>query len=1079
MTYTFLQLFPFQRILSPNVPWGWLAWIFLLALTIWIAWHLRDRQQNWTRRNLAELVLLALLVPVAIFLFTLRLPSDGVLPVPDLGAPALGPLLPVLAAIPWMLAAARFGALPGVVLAAATGLLLSFWDTRSPFTPLEFGFLAAAFATALSQSYHTRLFGWLRQPLLAAILLTALYPLLYLLTAFFWAGSNPLSNLDFAFSRLSLVTLSTGVQLLFGAATLHLIRARWPIVLPAAVDARQPAPSQRSLEARFLFTLGPVVLFAFLALGALGWWSAERSADTLISERMNSSVEVAADSVPFLLETGQNLMLQLAGDERLADAFQASALAILQDHLNSVPYFEQLTLVDTGGNTVAGVPVADFSALQPGKEEIEAISLAIQGVPLQFFSFPPLSSSAGAAQLSFVAAVRNDNDQVRGVLIGRTNLASNPFAQPIIQSLQSVNDLGGKGMLIDGDGRIVIAPNNAALLQPYNGRFAEIGLVYEDIASDGARRMVRYEPVIGSNWAVVAQWPASLSQQLALGTALPLLAVLVLLAIIAYALFRLSLRSVTASLNELVTETRRIASGDLKAALSAKGSDEIGRLSEAFDRMRQTLRVRSEENQRLLSVSQGIASSLDVSAHIDPILDAALASGASSARLVFSANGESSTLTGFGKGKASDIYQSLDSQILSLTRGQARVLISNPNRAKLKLEKGVPVPQAIAAFALADGKERLGALWLAYDQPQTFAGETLRYLETLADQAAKAAANTRLYLDAQLGRERLEAILSSTPDPILVSDQAGQVLLANPAAQTLFGADKNLLGARIDKILGSKALISLFSSPDESSAEVELNDGQMYQARLSQIQNGEGIMGHALVLRDISQFKQIESLRSDFLSTLSHDLHDPLELVRGYVSMLGMVGELNGQQASYVQKIEHSIENISRLTSSLLDMDRIQTGQSLQLERFELSELIQEVSKEIEARARQKKMEIVLQAPRGIVSVIEADRTLMQRALYNLLDNAIKFSPRGTAVEVTSSFAKDKVTVAVKDHGAGIAPVDLPKLFDRSLSADKGTLGLAIVKSIVQRHHGRVWAESELGLGSTFFCELPLQHPKK
>lgn len=1077
MTFTFLQLFPFQRILQPNLPWGWLAWLFLLTLTAWIAWRGRVRQKRWSRREWAEFVLLTLFTPLAILIFTLRLPAEGVLPIPELGQPALGALVPIFTAIPWMLAAARLGTLPAVLLATEAGLLLALWDTSSPFTPLEFGFLGALFGTALRQPYSTRLFNWLRQPLIAAVLLVVLYPAVFFSMAFFWTGNNPLASMDFARSRVLGATLAFALPLVIGAVVLHIVQLRWPAMFLTTVESRSPAPNQRSLEARFLFTLGPVVLLAFLALGALGWWSAERSASQLISERLSSSVSLAADSVPFLLETGQNLALQLAADEGLADASQAAALGILQAHLRSVPYFEQLTLLDTGGNTIAGVPVADFFALSPSPAELEAVSLSIQGVPLQFFSVAPVEESGRAAQLVFVAAVRNTNEQVRGVLVGRTRLSSNPFAQPILQNLESINALGGQGFLIDGDGRIAMAPDSSALLQPYNGRSSDSELTYEDIGPDGARRMVHYAPAIGSNWAIVAQLPASLSQQLALGTTLSLVVVLFLLALIAFVLFRFSLRSVITSLNELVTETRRIGSGDLKAPLSQKGADEIGRLSEAFELMRQTLRTRSEENERLFAVSQGIAANLDISAHIDPILDAALASGATSARLVFAAEANANMLTGFGKGTNVEQYESLDDQFFSLTRTQARVLISNPNRAKLKIEKGVPVPEAIAAFALASGNDRLGVLWLAYDKPQRFAGESLRYLETLADQAAKAAANTRLYLAAQLGRQRLESILENTPDPIIVSDQAGYVLMANKAAHHLFVLKNGMVGLRVDKVIGEKALLSLYENGSNSSIEVQLSDGRVYQAQTSRI-GVEGSMGHALVLHDVSDYKNIETLRTDFLSTLSHDLRDPLNLVQGYISMLGMVGELNQQQLSYVRKIEHSLENISLLTRSLLDLDRLQTGRALQLQSFSLPALLDELVIEIEPRARQKKIEIKIRSITGKASNVKGDRTLLQRAFYNLLDNAIRFSPRSENVDLSLNFTERTVLVAVKDRGAGIASMDLSNIFGPQKAGDKASLGLSIVKSIIERHGGRVWAESELGLGSTFFAEIPLNQAK-
>jgi len=115
----------------------------------------------------------------------------------------------------------------------------------------------------------------------------------------------------------------------------------------------------------------------------------------------------------------------------------------------------------------------------------------------------------------------------------------------------------------------------------------------------------------------------------------------------------------------------------------------------------------------------------------------------------------------------------------------------------------------------------------------------------------------------------------------------------------------------------------------------------------------------------------------------------------------------------------------------------------------------------------------VLPKPDKAAPAIEADAALLQRAFYNLMDNAIKVSPRGGKVEIKVSYSKDIATVSITDHGAGVAPVDLEKLFDAG--SNKRTAGLDIVKSVVERHSGGMRVESELGIGSTFYCELPLK----
>jgi signal transduction histidine kinase len=283
------------------------------------------------------------------------------------------------------------------------------------------------------------------------------------------------------------------------------------------------------------------------------------------------------------------------------------------------------------------------------------------------------------------------------------------------------------------------------------------------------------------------------------------------------------------------------------------------------------------------------------------------------------------------------------------------------------------------------------------------------------------------------------------------------------------------IGKPISEVIPVAQLDTWLRSTDAPAAiEIEI-DGAPYQAEALGLQEGSRSLGKLVTLRDLGRAKQVESARADFLSTLSHDLHDPLELTKGYLNMLGMVGDLNEQQAGYVEKIEHNVEHISRLAANLLDSERVSGLKGLQLQSVLPAELIREACAELGPRARQKKIDFVMQKAKGQVQPLQADRTLLQRAFYNLLDNAIKFSPRQSVVEIETTYARDKVTISMTDRGVGIAPLDLPRLFEAK--PGRGSSGLPIVKSIVERHGGRLWAESELGTGSTFHMALPLAVP--
>jgi len=241
------------------------------------------------------------------------------------------------------------------------------------------------------------------------------------------------------------------------------------------------------------------------------------------------------------------------------------------------------------------------------------------------------------------------------------------------------------------------------------------------------------------------------------------------------------------------------------------------------------------------------------------------------------------------------------------------------------------------------------------------------------------------------------------------------------------------------------------------------------------------------MLRDITHFKELDQLKSDFVATVSHDLRSPLTLMRGYAAMLQMIGELNEQQKNYIQKIIGGVDTMSRLVNHLLDLGRIEAGVGLQIEKVVVQRVIDEVLESLQAQAAQKQITLDQESlVSGEATAIEGDRALVQQAIYNLVENAIKYTPVGGKVKVRLEQRPSSVLIQVIDTGIGIAPLDLPRLFEkfyrsgrREAHQQRGTgLGLAIVKSIAERHNGRVWVESQLGKGSVFSLEFPVRQPQ-
>jgi len=399
-------------------------------------------------------------------------------------------------------------------------------------------------------------------------------------------------------------------------------------------------------------------------------------------------------------------------------------------------------------------------------------------------------------------------------------------------------------------------------------------------------------------------------------------------------------------------------------------------------------------------------------------------------------------------------------------------------------------PDSLLAIALRHENLYYGTLWLAFDHPHLFPPDEVRFVATLASQAALAAANTRLFLNAELGRQRLAAILASTPDAVLVTDQNNRLLLANPAAWQVLGLGMDTgEGQPIEAVISQPELLELLRSDsmEKQSAEVKLPTGEIYLATASSVMAEGQIVGRVCTLRDITYFKELDTLKSDFVSTVSHDLRSPLTLMRGYATMLEMVGELNEQQLGYIRKIVGGVENMSRLVNNLLDLGRIEAGIDLQLELVPVHDVVERVVSNMQLEASQKNIRLSSEISQQTIPLIEADPSLLQQALQNLVENAIKYTKPAGKVHVQVQTRQDRILFEVRDTGIGISPMDQPRLFEKfyrsaqqNSKEQRGTgLGLAIVKSIVERHGGQVWVESQLGKGSTFFMSVPIRQPKK
>ncbi len=1081
----------------PFINWpsfgGWLFFAALLGAAFWLYLSNKENQPNVERRSWLFLVSLIFITIFGNLLIGVYVKTPSIMSWPGIPTESPGAALMIFGALGWMVAAGTLGMLPAFFLAVMAGLLRTPLDSHTVFTSLEFGLLAMLFSVSVRQRYRTPIYKFLRQPVFAALALVPVFSLLYLFGVFFSASHPEIAaRLDFAINNTGSATLAMLGELLFAS----IIAQIFSVMFPAAWGrnlALKPSPSERRIETRFLVGMGTFIIILLFSLLIGDWYVAGQAARRMLDDRLENTAQIAAESIPFFLETGQNLGSQLAQDATLFSEDPEELASVLNNKIRLVPYFNQLFIVDTAGNILGEYPPSNEISRQFYPEEKTGIILATGGIPTQIYTIPPLEQNH-SARVTFLFNIPNEDPALSRVLIGRTDLTTNPITRPLLNSLDSMKSIGGEGFLIDENNYILYHSNNRLIMNTYNGEKSTEARSFDGTSSTGTRELVFYQPVIGRSWAVVLKVPASQIQQLALKIATPLSILILLLTIVALVALRFGLRIISHSLENLADEAGRIAQGKLDRTLEVSGTDELGQLRRAFEQMRVSLKDRLEELNQLLVVSRSIASSLEMKDIFTPVLEAIKSTGADTVQVVLSPeiipDSMAEIPSRFAIEDVKGKYAHLDAEIFEVIRTQDRLVLPNLARTSggLQLSEIRPNPSAVLALALRNEKRFYGVLWAAYNKPQLFTEADIRFFTTLGGQAALAAANAHLFLSVEVGRQQLESILDSTSDPVLVTDHKDRLLLANPAALKVLGVDatENKL-APIEQILSQAELIELLkiSSPAKDPVEIALENGKTFLATASSVIAEEQPIGRVCILRDVTHFKELDNLKSEFVSTVSHDLRSPLTLMRGYATMMDMAGDLNDQQQHYVRKIISGVESMSRMINNLLDLGRIELGVGLQVEKVPVLDILDRVVGALQLQASEKEIEFSLETAPKLPLLIEADEDLLHQAIYNLVENALKYTPSKGTVNVRAYTEKENIIFEIQDSGIGISEDALEHLFEkffrssqREARAQQGTgLGLAIVRSIVEKHGGRVWVESVEGKGSSFFIQIPVSQP--
>ena len=339
-------------------------------------------------------------------------------------------------------------------------------------------------------------------------------------------------------------------------------------------------------------------------------------------------------------------------------------------------------------------------------------------------------------------------------------------------------------------------------------------------------------------------------------------------------------------------------------------------------------------------------------------------------------------------------------------------------------------------------------------------------------------------------RRDLEDVLASLQDAVLVVDAQARLRFVNGAALRLFDL-------RIEDVLGANLIEALPSFGIDAAMRAALQDGQssaheihLYAPqvrevflRVSPVYSGAGAeAGAVAIVQDMTELRRLERVRRDFVANASHELRTPIANIRATAETLLHAPNDAKLLERFLPPLISEAERLSRLVSDLLNLARAETGEKQTRAPVELNQLVNNVVDSLRDKAERNGIAIEWHDDET-TPLVSGDAAALEQVAFNLLDNALSYTPRGGSVTLQLCEKENATILEVRDSGIGIPADDLPRIFERFYRVDKarsrsegGTgLGLAIVKHIVENHGGHVEVESQEGQGTTFRVELPMR----
>lgn len=344
---------------------------------------------------------------------------------------------------------------------------------------------------------------------------------------------------------------------------------------------------------------------------------------------------------------------------------------------------------------------------------------------------------------------------------------------------------------------------------------------------------------------------------------------------------------------------------------------------------------------------------------------------------------------------------------------------------------------------------------------------------------------------AEEEKNKTLAIITNFSDAIFVFDRNNNLLLVNPKAEHFFGikgeeiTGKSISG--ISSIVSIRPLVKLLTKKTKKifRQELELREDLVLETSLIPIMRETEKLGTLVILHDITREKLIEKMKSEFVSLTAHQLRTPLSAMKWTMKMLldEELGKLNKEQKDFLRDSYQSNEKMIYLISDLLNVTKIEEGKFIyNLTLTNIRQIVQFVIKSYKEKIKSKKLKIELKKPVKALPKVMVDFDKIRMAIENLVDNAVRYSKPNSKIVISLKHIEKRVEFSIKDEGIGIPKKQHSRIFSKffrgsnvmEMDTEGNGLGLYIAKNIIEAHKGKIWFESELDKGTTFYFSLPI-----